>query len=317
MATRWGFDRAGGCKRRPVTLVRRPGPGWLRLAPTLAALSEENLAAHQRLQRGLAGAAAYGGALHRMAKPRGLRRGVVLAADHPAVLERRPLFPGKVVAAGDAPRLLVEGINSRKIGARVTKGRWRGLPIYTLTLPERSTCPSRCSEWRSCYGNNTPHARRHALDDALIARLGDELARAARRHRAGFVVRIHVLGDFGSPDDEPLALRYVQAWADALDSLPQLRVFGFTAHDPDEEIGSAILGLNLEHPDRCRIRFSGTSDADWAQADGTGGGFGALVIASRAESRHVVCPAQDDSTDCCGTCGLCWTMSRTVEFVRH
>lgn len=60
--------------------------------------------------------------------------------------------------------------------------------------------------------------------------------------------------------------------------------------------------MNAENPGRCVIRFSGRDS---------------LVIASPAESQHVLCPVQTGKTDCCGTCGLCWTMSRPVEFVRH
>lgn len=89
--------------------------------------------------------------------------------------------------------------------------------------------------------------------------------------------------------------------------LPELRLFGFTARHPSTAIGSIIADMNGAHPDRCRIRFSGTDQ----------GGVGAQVIATQADSRHVVCPVQTGKTDCCGTCALCWSMDRPVEFVRH
>lgn len=320
--TRWGFSRKAGRKVRPDALIRPIAwpiavarPAAAGAAPTSPPMpwpvggpALDRPARPARRKRGSGRGIVYGGPLKRMAKAQGLRASVVLAPDHPAIVERRPLFPGTVVGAGDSPRLLVSGENQRKLGAKVMKGRWKGMPIYALTLPERETCPKSCQQWLTCYGNNMPFARRHRLDDAMMDRLRIELDLLAKRHPSGFVVRVHVLGDFGAPENEPLALCYVDLWTRALRDTPQLRVFGFTAHDPDEEIGSAILGMNLEFPDRCRIRFSGTVDDE---------GFGSIVIPSRADSKHILCPVQTDKTDCCGTCGLCWTTPRTIEFERH
>jgi len=175
------------------------------------------------------------------------------------------------------------------------------MPLYTLTLEERATCPSTCTEWLTCYGNNMHFARRHIAGEALEDRLWQELKQLDAMHPAGFVVRLHILGDFYSE-------AYVDLWAHALERFTALRVFGFTARDPDAcEIGSAVYAMNVAEPDRCRIRFSGAAL----------GGMGSLVIETRDESSHVACPAQHGATDCCATCGLCWTMDRVVEFVRH
>lgn len=205
-----------------------------------------------------------------------------------------------LAAAKHVPRMLIDGVNSRKIGSHVTKGRWRGMPIFTLTLEERATCPGTCAEWRTCYGNNMNWARRLMHGQALIDKLRDELAVKQAKHPRGFVVRLHVLGDFWS-------VEYVMFWQEMLARLPALRVFGFTAYAPETSIGAAVLNMNNGAGDRCWIRFSGL-DA---------GGFGALVIQHVDASLRVVCPVQRDKTDCCGTCGLCWTMDKTVEFVRH
>ena len=255
-----------------------------------------------------------GGPQHRIPKivhaaPRAERRGgpVTLKPEHPAIREARTLFPSTVVSAANSPRLLVEGRNSRKVGSRVTKGAWKGMPIFTLTLEERATCPSTCEQWHACYGNNMHMARRHRLDINLITRLFREIAEKSMQHPDGFVVRAHILGDFGSPDNEELALRYVDMWRYAFSRFSALRMFTYTAHAPYTDIGMAIRQLNIEFPDRCRIRFSGHEL----------GGEGAVVIDSLAESRHVVCPAQTDQTDCCATCALCWSMDYTVEFLRH
>lgn len=231
--------------------------------------------------------------------PKGTAR-INLSPVHPAYRNAHSIFPNRVIHPKDSPRLLVSGDNQRKIGKRITKGRWGGVPIYTLTLEERATCPRSCGEWATCYGNNMHMARRHIAGLALEAMLIGELVTLAGKHPEGFAVRLHVLGDFYSKT-------YADLWRLALEEIPGLHVFGFTAHSPDSEIGRWIGAMNTAFPRRCRIRFSGTAN----------GGEGALVISSLAESKHVVCPVQTGKTDCCGTCGLCWTMDKTVEFIRH
>lgn len=239
----------------------------------------------------------YGGSLHRIAnKPhKGTGPRINLHPAHPALTEGRTLFPSTVVDPRQSPRLLVSGINQRKIGRAVTKGRWKGFPIYTLTLEERATCPRSCGEWATCYGNNMHLSRRHKAGLALEATLIDEVIDLGRKHPGGFAVRLHILGDFYSP-------AYVDLWAALLADVPQLHVFGFTANRPDSQIGELIGYLNEDWPGRWHVRFSGVT---------------ALVIDRLSDSHHVVCPVQVNKTDCCGTCGLCWTMDRPVEFVRH
>ena len=233
---------------------------------------------------------------HVSAKPSGRKNS--LNADHPAVVEGRTKYPHSVVDAADSPRLLIEGKNQRKIGNTVVKGRWAGMPIYCLTLEERATCPRSCREWRTCYGNGMNWARRHRDDGQLMPRLHDEIAALSMKHPGGFVARLHILGDFFS-------LEYATFWDAMLDAYEPLRIFGFTAHPPSDEIGRYLVSMNAEG-DRCWIRFSGAL-----------GAMGSLVIANEAASVHVLCPAQTGKTDCCGTCGLCWTMQRPIEFVRH
>lgn len=240
-----------------------------------------------------------GGPLKRHVASAGRKGSIMLAPDHRAIVNAEALFRNRVVEPDDAPRALVSGHNSRKIGARVTKGRWAGLPIYTLTLEERATCPTSCGEWHSCYGNAMNWARRLRHGDALMAKLKRELAAKAREHAQGFVVRLHVLGDFFSP-------AYVRFWTQALLAFPQLRVFGFTAWPPSSPIGAAVARMSRLAGDRCWLRFSGTE-----------GPRGAVVVGRDADTPHVVCPMQRDRTDCCGTCGLCWTMPRTIAFRRH
>ncbi len=251
------------------------------------------------------------GAIYRQARKVGLktrrRAAQRLSPSHPAVAGGRPRYPRSIVDAETSPALLVEGKQSRKIGNEVTKGAWKGLRIHTLTLAERITCPRSCAMWDGCYGNNMNWARRHLLDRALIERLRWELTAVSARHPEGYVVRPHVLGDFGSDQDPELALEYVAAWRGWLSRFRGMRVFGYTAHDRRSVIGKAIMALNKAFPDRCRIRFSGTA----------GDQFGAIVIDRQEDSRHVLCPYETGGVTSCGACGLCWSSSKTIEFLRH
>lgn len=241
----------------------------------------------------------YGGPLKRHVASSG--RCVTLDRFHPARVESRTLFPNMVFESGDLPRVLIDGFNSRKIGKRVTKGRWAGLPIFTLTLEERATCPTTCRELATCYGNQMNWARRIRPGASLEAALRVELAQKAHLHPRGFVIRLHVLGDFYSTG-------YVAQWTRALLAWPMLRVFGFTAHAPSSPIGLAIARMSRLAGDRCWIRFSATL-----------GPRGAIVVEKGANvpAGAVLCPMQTGKTDCCGTCGLCWTMPATVAFWRH
>jgi hypothetical protein len=88
-----------------------------------------------------------------------------------------------------------------------------GMPIYTLTLEERATCPTSCGHWRSCYGNSMHFA--HRIDHrspGFATLLAANVKRLGVEHPHGFVVRLHVLGDFYS-------VAYVDLWAALLDAV--------------------------------------------------------------------------------------------------
>lgn len=235
-----------------------------------------------------------------------------LADDHPAILQRLPLFEGTVVSAETSPRIFISGENNRKIGRVITKGAWKGMPIYTLTLAERMTCPTECHLYASCYGNAMPFARRHAPGRALEERIPNDLSELQAQHPNGFVVRLHILGDFYSA-------AYAGIWASALRAYPALRVYGYTALDETTDASllkalDVIESMNEAYPDRCFIRFSGPESLPG----------GATTIDRLPEGPNVkeglVCPAERDATACCATCGMCWepaTRKRTIVFVKH
>lgn len=227
---------------------------------------------------------------------------VVIGALHPAYRYARTLFPSRVFDADEVQRVLKDGHQSRKIGKTVMKGRLAGCPIFTLTLEERATCPRSCTEWASCYGNNMQAAERITPGRELIESLERELLALQAAHPKGFLVRLHVLGDFYDLD-------YVAFWNRMLDRLPALHVFGFTAHAPSSPIGRRIAGVALAQGwSRWAVRFSGAPHALRASR---------VLGPGDTDATAIPCPAQTGATDCCATCALCWQTDRAITFRRH
>jgi hypothetical protein len=136
-----------------------------------------------------------------------------------------------------------------------------------------------------------PFAHRLTGDPALLMmRLTDDLHDLQSKHPEGFVVRLHVLGDFFSLD-------YVKFWIEALEFYPALRIFGYT-HQLGEIQNLIRSGLQN---DRSVVR---TSD--------TGGRLSANVM-----GEGITCPEQLQQTSSCLTCGLCWQTERPIRFLKH
>lgn len=239
-------------------------------------------------------------------------RVVTLDLAHPAVMEGRTIFPSTVHDLDESPRLLVSGHNSRKLGAVIEKGPWKGFPIYGLSLEERATCPRSCLRWGDCYGNAMHLARRHNhREEGFLPRLRDEVLALQAGHPDGFVIRLHVLGDFYSYE-------YVMFWADLFDEAPAMRIYGYTARREDADdaesrkIATAIRWLTEQAWDIFAIRFSGNAGPE-----------GTLVFDEPSEHRHVImCPSQTGSSEACATCALCWSpdegvRAKTIGFLRH
>lgn len=225
--------------------------------------------------------------------------GVTLSALHPAHRYARSMFPSRVFDPDEVGRVLKTGHQSRKIGKTVMKGLRKGWPIFTLTLEERATCPRSCEAWDCCYGNNMQAAERITPGHDLILALDTELRGLQRAHPRGFMVRLHVLGDFYDMD-------YVEFWRTALDRFPALHVFGFTARLPGTAMGDALWQLAGNRWDRFAVRFSGMR-----------GELMASQLVPDEDPLAIVCPAQTGATDCCATCALCWHSARTIAFRRH
>lgn len=224
---------------------------------------------------------------------------------HPAIRDGATIYGRSVTPASEMKRLLISGHSNPKIGAMSVKGRWKGMPIYTLTLEERATCPRTCEVWVECYGNNMGQAKRIADDGSLMPLLLRELVLLSIEHPQGFIVRLHVLGDFYSEE-------YVRFWSTALDLIPELHIFGFTARRPETAIGQALVHMMNDHLDQVAMRWSGI-DSDLHGSEVIPRGTAEPLKAARG----IVCPNELDSSRYCANCGLCWNSERTISFLEH
>lgn len=229
------------------------------------------------------------------------RGGVILPRGHRADVEARPLFPTQVRPLGRQP-VLKSGEHSAKIGGVILKGPWRGLPVYTLTLQERATCPRSCAHWLNCYGNNAPYALRFQHGPDLERRIAGEVNDLCALNPGGIALRLHNLGDFYSVD-------YVHLWRSLIQRHPQLRAFGFSARcDAGDPIARELAQVIGAYWPRFAIRLSNAS------------GIRSTVSIASAEGRPsdaIICPQQQGKTESCSTCALCWQTDRRIAFLEH
>jgi len=217
-----------------------------------------------------------------------------LRDENPALANARTVHLKFVKKVGETTRLLKSVASNRKLGKGemfVSKGKWRGMPMYALTLEERATCPRDCKQWVTCYGNNMVNAfRMDHTDPEFLPQLEREVRSLNALHPHGFVVRLHVLGDFYSSE-------YVDFWSALTASNAALHVFGFT-HWNTGPIYDRIAAWNS---DRIWIRFSDRGGAMSANVEGEG----------------IQCPQQTGKTKSCLTCGVCWSTTEPVCFLEH
>ena len=226
-----------------------------------------------------------------------------LKADHPALSEARTIHTKSVREVTANSTLLKSAAQNGKVGKGagiITRGRLSGQPLFSLTLEERATCPVTCERWPECYGNATPFAHRFAHGPELEKKLREEVADLARTYRHGFLVRLHILGDFYS-------VEYVKMWGELLESYPMMTIYGYTARIIGTPIGNAIAAIRIQNPSRFWVRFS--------QSEKYNGG--ANIFAAKEGTAGITCPEQTEKTESCLTCGLCWSINSTIVFLDH
>lgn len=237
-----------------------------------------------------------------------MRRFMMRPIGAPTVLARgsRPdvdattRYRARVLDPAEVAQVFKDGHNNAKIGRRVTKGRLKGMPIYTLTLEERATCPQTCAHWLSCYGNKMQWPFRHAHGEALEAAVERGVRLLSAKHPGGYLIRLHVLGDFYS-------VAYVRLWARLLDEHAALHVYGYTHRKPDSAIGALLDELSAHYWERFALRFSNAGMSE----------RGANTLWAGAGKDGIVCPAQQRKDVCCASCGLCWNTRRNIAFLHH
>jgi hypothetical protein len=229
---------------------------------------------------------------------------VSLREDHKAVVEATSLFPKRVTEPDTASNLFKSGANNRKIGSHVTKGSWAGMPIFTLTLEERATCPRVCEHYLDCYGNHSHWPTRWKAGVALEQHIPAALGELAKKYPDGFVVRLHQLGDFYSR-------RYVQLWMEAMATIPQLCIYGYTRREKDSPEGKAVEDMNRYFNTRSKIR--------WSERKGAMGTHTTADVTARGMTEQgIVCPAQTEGDEIsCGSCSLCWSTDKRIVFISH
>ena len=243
----------------------------------------------------------------------GARPPINWALDHPTVRAMRTRHVAQVREPTGRYFILKPGLHQRKLGARVEKGKWKGMAFYSLTLEERATCPEDCALLAVCYGNGMHNAARYRHGFALEERLLREIAHLeVKHHGLGFVVRLHILGDFYS-------VEYVAFWRKMLELFPSLHVFGYTAWSERTAIGRAVALLRDEKWDRFAVRTSGghgdaTTIVIDTPSEAHSNGIG---MASQRTADAVICPVETGKTRSCGTCGVCWSTRKPVAFLRH
>ena len=247
-----------------------------------------------------------------------------------AAINGKTLFINRIKEANrdtmGKTELLIKKSTNIKLGKKVTKGKWKGFSIFTLTLEERATCPKSCAHWSDCYGNNMMYAYRYTAGPALETMLELELEQLQAKHPKGFLVRLHILGDFYS-------VGYVAKWAKWLSQFPALHVYGYTANQPDatdlkeRSIGLALLSLSENCFDRWAIRFSGNFERKEMTALSNDDNRSVKMIANKQafqcptqiakETGKLALKGQETLVSDCGACGLCWQASKPVVFITH
>lgn len=221
-----------------------------------------------------------------------------LSIDHVAIKNATTLYKKNVFDAGTYQHEVLKKSTNKKLGKKVQKGIWQGMPFRTLTLEERNTCDSDCEHWLDCYGNNMPFAHRFIVNNALLEKLDTELDILERKYPKGYVVRLHILGDFNTT-------KYVMFWKRQLKIRKALRVYGYTRNHPTKPLGKLIKKVRDQFPNTFKIRFSSFPSDDMSASS------------EHISTKGIICPVQLDKTDNCGTCALCWTANKPIIFLDH
>jgi len=219
------------------------------------------------------------------------------------IRDGRTRFRNRVLEPGMEPHVIKSSYNVTKLGRTIEVGRWKGLPLYHLAMEERRACPSTCRLYDCCYGNSLTKVRRWRHGPKLLRYIQADLDWLDQRRvcRNGYVLRLHLLGDFFS-------VAYVEFWLRMLTQHPLLRIYGYTAWQPHTPIGRLIAHERDRNWERFAIR---TSESDLPEKSTKTISF----APDRARIGNArVCPADQGRGTTCGKCGLCWETQEPILF---
>ena len=208
-----------------------------------------------------------------------------------------------------------------------TKGRWLQMPMFSFTIEERHTCPSYCKFLSNCYGNNMLLAYRYEVSDQVLKLIDEQLKELSKTYRMGFIIRLHILGDFFS-------VNYTEFWRTRLKKYKNMHMFGYTARlnfdksdDRHSEMDSTIFyqikEMNEEFSDRCAMRFSGYEGDPEKVNYMIALSINEPLAKELLESNQAfICPHEQISnktnkrkTRSCVECGLCWSNAITKAVI--
>jgi hypothetical protein len=199
---------------------------------------------------------------------------------------------------------------NKKLKKKISIGKYKGFPMVSLTLEERATCTNKCLFWAKCYGNNMPFATRYKVDSGLLIQIEKDLDYYSTKYPNGFLVRLHVLGDFSSVD-------YVLFWERMLVEHPALHIFGYTDRWHNNALCAGIRGqitrLRLKYGWRFAIRDSNNPNHNFTALS-----MNSEIAKTKLKNKELfICPEQLGKVNGCGDCGLCWTSKKAVGFITH
>ena len=233
--------------------------------------------------------------------------GLKIKTSHKAIQEGRTVFVNSIKSSKDFKILQLAKRNSKLGNGKyiIKKGSWKGMPLFSITLEERKTCPKSCHHWGDCFGNNMFLASRISHKTSFKRNLEREVNDVSKRYPNGFVIRLHVLGDFYS-------VAYVQLWALLLKQHKNLRIFGYTARTSGA-IAETLDELRKSFPNRFLLRESSNNSYSPKRKTKS------FAANENFTGDGIICPHSEKKTDSCLTCGLCLNgnFKKTIIFPTH
>ena len=232
-----------------------------------------------------------------------------------AIKEHRALFPTTVKRVTDGmgkTELVLKSSTHKKLKKKISIGKYKVFPMVSLTLEDRATCSTHCVFYDGCYGDNMPFAIRYKIDPSLLIQIEKDLVFYSNKYPLGFLVRLHVLGDFNS-------ISYVKFWERMLIKFKALHIFGYTArHDnmPDKlsrDIATHINRLRSTYGFRFAVRDSNNNSHNFTALY-----MDTPIAKNKLQNKELfVCPVQLNKVDDCADCCLGWTSLKAVGFINH